>query len=170
MVEEFSFRIANGNSKIKATIIWTNNKDKKLLYQLLKNAFVVWFNKHKKAKGESKINTFVKIYLKVKFITKLKEEIDSIEVKIPSIEKMLKEEVCFPLNSLIKEEKDISFLKILFPSPQIKSVISWENETIPEQIESEKFIRIQINIALTTNLYGDSTSWPLKNDVNLLME
>ena len=157
-MEEFSFRIAKGNNKINATTNCINNKDKKLLYQLWKNPLVVLFNKHKNANGDSSINTLVKIYLKVKFITKLKEEMESIQDKIPSIENILKLEFDVPLSSFISEEKDISFLNILFPNPQIKSVISWEKDTIPEQIEREKFIKIQIKIALIINLYGDSTS------------
>lgn len=116
--------MAKGRSKISATIIWINNKDRKLLSQLLKNPLVVRFNKHKKAKGESRIKTFVKIYLKVKCKTRVKDEKESILDKIPSIEKILKFlDVSWFSNSK-NDEKEIVLLKRWFPKPQINSEIS----------------------------------------------
>ena len=43
------------------TIIWINNKENKLRSHALKNQLVLSKVKDKKAKGESKINTFVRI-------------------------------------------------------------------------------------------------------------
>ena len=124
MVDEFSFKIANGSNRIKATTICMSNKVRKLLSQLLKKPDVFLFNRHKNANGESKISIFVNIYLRVNVITKLKEEIEIMLVRIPSIEKILKFELDVPLSSLISEEKEIFLLKIFPPSSQIKFDIS----------------------------------------------
>lgn len=123
-VEEWSFKIAKGSNKIRATMIWTNNKDKKLLSQLLKKPEVFLLSRHRKAKGEISIKIFANIYLKVKVITRLKEEIESILVKTPSIEKILKFFDELPLSSFIKDEKEIVLLKILLPKSDMKFVIS----------------------------------------------
>ena len=161
IVEEFSFKIAKGNKRIKATIICTNNKEIKLLSQLLKNPEVFLLSRQRNAKGERRISILANIYLNVNVITKLREEIESILVRIPSIENILKFVEEFPLSSFIKEEKEIFLLKIVFPKPHMNSDISQEKEIILEHIESEKFIKIQMKMARITNLYGDSTSCPL---------
>ena len=124
MEEEPSFKIANGRSKISATTNWINNKERKLFNQLRKKPFVVRFNKHKKAKGENKIKTLVRIYRNVKWRTSVKEEIESILVKRPSIEKMLKFLEISLVSKLMNEEKEIGLLKIWFPKLQIKSDMS----------------------------------------------
>lgn len=99
-----------------------------------------------------------KIYLIVNVITKLIEDIETILVRIPSIEKILKFELELLLREFINEENEIVFLKILLPNSQIKFETSYENDTIPEQIDKEKFMNIHMKIARITNLYGDSTS------------
>ena len=89
--EEFSLKIAKGKRKIRETIICIRRRERKLLNQIRKNPTVDLFNKHKNANGESKIKTLVKIYRKVKCRTKVNEEIESILLRIPSIEKILNE-------------------------------------------------------------------------------
>ena len=86
---------------------------------------------------------------------------ESILVKIPSMEKKLKDEDVWEHKIPNSEDSDISLWKIWFPSSQINSVISYVKETMPEQIDKEKFIKIPIIIARMKNWYGDSTSWPL---------
>ena len=120
----FSLNIAKGNKSMRATTIWINNKDKKLFNQLRKKPAVFLFNKHKKAKGDNSIRILAKIYLNVNVIMRLMDEIESIPVKRPSIEKILKLLLELPLSSLISEEKEIVFLKMLKPKPHIKLEIS----------------------------------------------
>lgn len=120
----FSLNMAKGNKRIRATIICINNKDRKLFNQLRKKPEVFLFNRHKKAKGDNSIKILAKIYLNVNVMMRLMDEIESIPVKRPSIEKILKLLLELPLSSLISEEKEIVFLKMLKPKPHIKLEIS----------------------------------------------
>lgn len=106
----------------------------------------------------------MRIYLKAKFKSNAKEDMDSMLVKIPSIEKILS-----LLEGALKDEisvvKDNVFLKILLPNSFVKkSLIRLVPFISKSQISKEEFIKIADRIALKKNLPGDSTSFPVKCD------
>ncbi len=65
------------------TIIWRNNKERKLFIHDLKNPEVGMFIRHRIQKGESIISNFKNIYRKAKFITRENEDIERVLDKIP---------------------------------------------------------------------------------------
>lgn len=65
------------------TIIWRNNKERKLFIHDLKNPEVGMFIRHRIKKGESIISNFKNIYRKAKFITRENEDIERVLDKIP---------------------------------------------------------------------------------------
>ena len=94
-----------------------------------------------------------RIYLRAKLNNNAKDEIDSMLVKIPSIENALKSLVDAELRVVINVEKDTSLiLKISVPSSKKKDVIDCVPSNSNLHISKDKFIRIPASIALKKNL------------------
>lgn len=154
--------MAKGSNKIIATIICKNNNEKKHLNQDLNIKVVVWFIKHKITKGAKRIRTFIKIYLREKLITRVKEEIERVLDNIPSIENILKLLFKVLFNSFVKVTNDISFPNISLPNKQKNEDNSCVISIKKVQIDKELFIKIAINNALMKNFQGGSIWFPWK--------
>ena len=107
-------------SKIIEITICKNRSENKLLNQLLKKFSVDWVDKLKKAKGEIIRSTSINMYLYAKLISNVREEIDSILLRIPSIENKSKAVVDVLFRIETKLLKEISYPKTSWPSPQKK--------------------------------------------------
>lgn len=71
---EESFISANGIMRITEIITCKIKRESKLLNQLLKKPSVDLFERHKIANGERMVNTFIRIYLREKFIVNVNDE------------------------------------------------------------------------------------------------
>ena len=156
-----SFRMAKGRSNIRATITWTSKRDAKLFNHPLNIPYVLLFIRHKIANGESKMRTFVIMYLKAKVMIKENEDIDNIPFKIPSNENKLNWLFEGPLNFIIRLEKEILVPNIFLPKSNMNSVTSYVKFNTLVQIVSENMVRIASTTAFTKNWYGFSTEVPL---------
>lgn len=139
-----------------------NSRDRKHFNQLLNRPEVEGFIRHIIAKGDRRIKTLIIIYLRANVIINVKEEIESMPVRMPFSENILR---LFPVvyeNVSIKLEKDISvcFPKIFCPNEQINVVISEVASIMYVQSVKEKFIKIATRNNLTKNLYGVSILSP----------
>ena len=83
---EFSLINAYGISKIIEITICKKRRENKFLNQLLKKVSVDCVDKLKNANGDMINKTSIKIYLYAKLISNVREEIDNIPLKMPSIE------------------------------------------------------------------------------------
>ncbi len=101
------FKIENGRSIMIANTIWTRSSEKKLLSQLLKIPLVLLFIRQRKAKGESRTRTFVRIYRSANVITSVNDETVIIVAIIPSNVKISKE-LLLDDNFSIRAVKEIS--------------------------------------------------------------
>ena len=75
-------------SRADITICMSNSESNER-YQLFKKPSVDLFVMQRNANGDAKIRSFTKTYLRAKLISKAKEEIDSMLVKMPSKENTL---------------------------------------------------------------------------------
>lgn len=160
--EEFSFIIANGNNRIIDMTICKNKSGRNDFSQDLKTKDVVWLIRHKIANGDSKISTFIIIYLKAKLIIRVKEDMYRVLDNMPSRENILKLLFSVLFISFVSVTNEISLPKISFPSSQKNDVSSQVVFMRNVQREREKFIKIEARIAFIKNFHGDSMLLPLR--------
>ena len=152
---------------IKSTeiTICISNMDRRVLYQLFKKPSVDLFDMHKNANGAAKTKSFIIMYLNAKLINRPNDEIESVLVRIPSKEKILKlfEEGEFKLE--IIDSKETSTLKMSCPNSQ-KNVLIWDVPSSNKlHISNEEFIANAAKIVRKKNCCGYSTSVPLNLEV-----
>ena len=111
--------IENNITKTREAIIWINNKENKFFAHILKKLEVLFRDKDKIAKGASKANTLIIIYLKEYDKVNPKREKDKVPLISPSKEKIFKEDVFnarVEFILVINSEKQIFLLKIFSPT------------------------------------------------------
>ena len=132
--------IENKISKTKETIIWISIKENKFLNHDLKNQLVEFIDKDNIAKGDSRANIFTIIYRNEYEKTRLSKETLNVDFIIPSTENIFIVVLSIPILefiSFIKEEKQISVLKIFSPKFLIDKVIFEEIFNICSNIKYE---------------------------------
>lgn len=136
-----------------------NNKANRFLAQALKNQLVEFKVRDKIAKGESRIKTFIIIYLSEYEKTKFSKEILKVPLIRPSKEKMSIELVLIDILLfivVINSEKHTDFPNKFSPNPLSASDILEFKSNIKEIIKKEQFIAIPYKISFITKLMGDS--------------
>lgn len=107
--------MAKGSKRIIAITICKNKRGRKDFSHDLNRKVVDWLIKHKIAKGDSRIKTFINIYLNAKLMIRVKEDIYKVLDNMPSREKILKLSSSVFVNSLVKVTNEISLPKISSP-------------------------------------------------------
>ena len=151
----------------------SNNNDKRVFNQILKNQEVELFNNVRIANGANKTNTLTIIYLSAYENSKLNNETEIKLFNNPSKENKLNVFSSIEITEFIfwiKLENEIFWLKIFLPISLIDEEIIELISIIFPQIKYEQLIAIPIINNLKINWYGLSICIETKFEYNNLKQ